>query len=373
MFKTRIIDDEYAFVVATNDRVENASQSAETIYENLADFIASQGMRITHERVFGSLSTMDEVVRVRNAILAAQGITGDSAFTYVEGKPAWGDGVSGVIVQTVRQQACDGDVETIFDQGEAVGTLWSYHGDRHVILQGLRAGGPASPERQAGEVIERAERILESVGMDFSQVARTWFYLDDILAWYPDFNRVRSGLYDRYGIMPGVDSPDLRLPSSTGIHGRSPNGSAITLDVMAIQRPASSSLTVRQLSNPGQRDAFKYGSAFSRGALIKNGSAGLLEISGTASIDELGRTIHLNDVEKQIHCTFDKLSALLGTVGATLDDITAACVFMKRAEFIDAYRQIKQERGLENFPGVCMVADVCRDDLLFEIDAEGVA
>ena len=29
-----------------------------------------------------------------------------------------------------------------------------------------------------------------------------------------------------------------------------------------------------------------------------------------------------------------------------------------------------QDRGLEEFPAVCIVADVCRDELLFEIDAE---
>ena len=28
------------------------------------------------------------------------------------------------------------------------------------------------------------------------------------------------------------------------------------------------------------------------------------------------------------------------------------------------------ERGLEDLPAVCVVADVCRDELLFEMDAE---
>jgi hypothetical protein len=29
-------------------------------------------------------------------------------------------------------------------------------------------------------------------------------------------------------------------------------------------------------------------------------------------------------------------------------------------------------RGLDNFPCVCVVADVCREELLFEMDAEAV-
>ena len=30
------------------------------------------------------------------------------------------------------------------------------------------------------------------------------------------------------------------------------------------------------------------------------------------------------------------------------------------------------DRGLSDFPTVCVVADVCREELLFEIDAEAV-
>ena len=34
------------------------------------------------------------------------------------------------------------------------------------------------------------------------------------------------------------------------------------------------------------------------------------------------------------------------------------------------YQERAAARGLRDFPAVVMVADVCREDLLFEIDAE---
>jgi len=45
-------------------------------------------------------------------------------------------------------------------------------------------------------------------------------------------------------------------------------------------------------------------------------------------------------------------------------------VFVKRPEHAAVFQEMARERGLEEFPAVCVVADVCRDDLLFEIDGE---
>ena len=93
-------------------------------------------------------------------------------------------------------------------------------------------------------------------------------------------------------------------------------------------------------------------------------------MSGTAAIDEQGRSLYPGDVRAQIDCTFDKIAALIGQEGATLTDIAAACVFVKRPEDALVYQERAAARGLENLPAVVMVADVCREELLFEIDAE---
>ena len=199
---------------------------------------------------------------------------------------------------------------------------------------------------------------------------RTWFYLDDILAWYPEFNRSRTAIYGQFGILPGQDNGRLKLPASTGIRGELPTGAAGALDLLAVAGPPESRPRVRQLSNPGQQDAFSYGSAFSRGALIRQPDVSLIQVSGTAAIDEQGRSLYPDDVRAQIDCTFDKIAALIGQEGASLTDIAAACVFVKRPEDALVYQERAAARGLANLPAVIMVADVCREELLFEMDAE---
>jgi enamine deaminase RidA (YjgF/YER057c/UK114 family) len=219
-------------------------------------------------------------------------------------------------------------------------------------------------------MIQRAARLLDAQGASYRDVARTWFYLDDILAWYPEFNRSRTAIYGQFGILPGQDNGHLRLPASTGIRGEVPTGAACALDLLAVVGPAELRPLVKQLSNPGQQDAFQYGSAFSRGALLRQPDVSLIQVSGTAAIDEKGASLHAGDVGAQIDCTFDKIAALIGQEGATLADIAAACVFIKRPEEALVYQERAAARGLQNLPVIVMVADICREELLFEIDAE---
>jgi enamine deaminase RidA (YjgF/YER057c/UK114 family) len=96
----------------------------------------------------------------------------------------------------------------------------------------------------------------------------------------------------------------------------------------------------------------------------------LIELSGTAAIDETGKSLYPEDIHAQVECTLDKIETLLDQEGATLEDIRAATVFVKHPQYASVFREIAAARGLENFPGICVVADICRDELLFEMDAE---
>ena len=164
-------------------------------------------------------------------------------------------------------------------------------------------------------------------------------------------------------------------PQATGEHrhsGDASGGTSCTLDLLAVEGPPDSRPLVRQLSNPGQQDALQYGSAFSRGALIRLPDVSLIQVSGTAAIDEHGQSLYPGDIRGQIDCTFDKIAALLGQEGASLTDIAAACVFVKRPADAPVYQEHAAARGLKDLPAVVMVADVCREELLFEMDAEVV-
>jgi len=88
--------------------------------------------------------------------------------------------------------------------------------------------------------MQRAARLLEAQGASYRDVARTWFYLSDILDWYPEFNRARTAIYGQFGILPGQSNGRLRLPASTGIRGEAPTGAACALDLLAVVGPVES-------------------------------------------------------------------------------------------------------------------------------------
>jgi enamine deaminase RidA (YjgF/YER057c/UK114 family) len=92
-------------------------------------------------------------------------------------------------------------------------------------------------------------------------------------------------------------------------------------------------------------------------------------LSGTASIDEHGKTVYQNDMRAQIRKTFHVVQALIEKEGATLADINEATVFLKDEKDIDLYWEVAEELNVVDLPAIFMVADVCRADLLFEIDA----
>ena len=221
-------------------------------------------------------------------------------------------------------------------------------------------------------MLDRAERILRRNGASYKDVARTWLYLSEILDWYPDFNKARSEKYGEFGIMPGPGDTRLLLPASTGIGANTSSGAAASMDLLAVVENGDMPSPVRKLTNRKQLDAFRYGAAFSRGAVIEEDDVTLIQVSGTAAIDEHGVSLYPGDIRSQINCTLDKIETLLGQEGAGLTDICAATVFVKRPEYAEVFWEMAADRGLADFPAVCVVADVCREELLFEIDGEAV-
>ena len=163
------------------------------------------------------------------------------------------------------------------------GRGWQCGGATFLTLQNIQGldGNTAQdtdPAAQAQRMITRAESILREQGLTFRNVIRTWFYLSQILNWYGEFNKARNALYDTYGIIPTSSNDRLLLPASTGIAGDTPQGAAGTLDLIAVAGPMDSHPLIKQLSNAHQLDAFRYNSAFSRGALICHSDVNLIGI-----------------------------------------------------------------------------------------------
>lgn len=364
------------YVTAAIDSACDAAQAAADAYAKVADLLAAEGMEIVQERIFGSLAANEPIRQARAAALKARQIADETPVTCVQGHPLWGEGLAGVSLLAVRPAEPDG-VWLIRDvDGRPRGRGWKRHHATFLCLQGLhgkqdRPDTDNSRAAQAGRLFDLAGELLQTQKTDYRHVTRTWIYLSKILDWYDEFNEVRNAKYDGFGLMPRLDQPNtnhIRLPASTGIEGDSPGQPAATMDVLATILAPESPIQIHQMTNVKQRDAFQYGSAFSRGAAIRLPDATWISLSGTAAIDEKGVTLHVGDVRKQIHMTLDNIASLIAQEGAKLTDLCDATIFLKHAKDAEALREVLAERGLEQIAGVCVVADVCRDDLLFEID-----
>ena len=354
-----------------------AAESARA-YRAIAEALAAQGLTIVHERIFGSLDAQPEVLPARDQALRSSGIDPQSAITYIEGCPLWGQGLSGVHIHAIGPDRDEESPRTLFDDGQPCGRTWKRHGATFLLLQnlhGLEAEADTAPharQRQAERLFARAERILRANGASYRDVVRTWIYLCGLLDWYDEFNTARSLRYGQFGILPNQPGDPLALPASTGIEGNNPLGAAAAMDLLAIVGEEGVRPAVEQLSNARQKDAFQYGSAFSRAASIQKRDVRQILISGTAAIDEAGVSLYVDDTRKQIIRTFENVQALIGPHGGTLQDICDANIFLKHAEDAAVFRETMDELGLTGLPAVCVNVDVCRDDLLFEIDGVAV-
>jgi len=368
------------YATAVLDESSDVRRAALDAYGKLAEILSADGLEVVHERVFGSLSAHGPALQARAEALGERGIPAETAVTYLQGRPLWGEGAAGVSLMAVRPEQ-PGDVWTVRDEaGAARGRAWKRAGATFLFLQNVHGrrdepGADNTRCAQAGRMFDQADRLLRGQHTDYRTVTRTWIYLSKILDWYNDFNKVRNAKYDGFGLMPrasGGGGNSILLPASTGIEGEAPNHAAATMDILATITGPESPVEIHQMTNVKQKDAFRYGSAFSRGAAIRLPGATWISISGTASIDEEGATVHEGDFRRQAHATLDTIEALIAQEGATLSDICDATVFVKRAEDVEAYREAAADRGLEDLPAVPVIADVCRDDLLFEMDGAAV-
>ena len=122
-------------------------------------------------------------------------------------------------------------------------------------------------------------------------------------------------------------------------------------------------------------EAYDYGSAFSRGMRIDLNGLTILLISGTASIDDAVKTVHVGDLRGQMRRTFDNISKLLASEGATWHDIVRTTCYLRDIErdyqaFNEERTRFYKEQGLDPLPASTGIqAILCRPDLLVEIEA----
>ena len=97
-----------------------------------------------------------------------------------------------------------------------------------------------------------------------------------------------------------------------------------------------------------------------------------VHISGTASINTAGASTHLGDAESQSLETLMSIAAILEAQGGSLHSITSATLFCKNQEAWQAWQRVTRLLQVPDFPKIRVLADVCRDDLLVEMEAVAV-
>lgn len=286
----------------------------------------------------------------------------------------WALGGPGVTVERIGPQVL---------AVEADGIRWIYCG-------GI-SGDPAAdgPYGEAATAFQRMQEQLAAAGVGFDQVVRTWIYINHITAGeegrqrYQELNRARTDFFRdiHFGAKNRASwAPTTIYPASTGI---GTNGSRITLAGMALET-ARKDVFIVPLENPQQTAAYDYHARYSpqspkfaRAMAVVQGHFVTTLVSGTASIVD-AKTVHPGDVVRQTEQTIDNIERLIAPEnfarhglpgsGATLRDVAKLRVYVKNPDDYRACREVV-ERRLPRVPSIYLHADVCRPDLLVEIEA----
>lgn len=231
----------------------------------------------------------------------------------------------------------------------------------------------ASALQQASEAAYR-ELFCALAATDFPHLVRCWNYL-------PGINRDGGGL-ERYRQF-NIGRQDAFIAASHAYLDGAPAACALGTDEGDLLLYFLAARCAPQtIENPRQLSAYFYpreygprSPTFSRASLLQLGSQRLLFISGTASI--VGHeSLHRGDVTAQTHETLANIEALLTSAAAAgcplrLADLELK-VFVRHPQDYPAVRAVLAAHGANAARCLYVQADVCREELLVEIEAFGV-
>ncbi|MDR3390815.1 MAG: hypothetical protein P4L77_03685 [Sulfuriferula sp.] len=224
-----------------------------------------------------------------------------------------------------------------------------------------------STERAYRQIFE----LLDKLGYPY--VYRFWNYMADI-------NRDSDGL-ERYRQF-NLGRQDAFIASARNVAGNVPAACALGA--------AGGPLTVAFLAghvqplaieNPRQLSAYEYpqdygprSPTFSRASLVRSGAEDMLFVSGTASI--VGHvTMHAADVAAQTRETLANIAAIIQAANERIGQLRFSPdqlfyrVYVRHAADLEIVRAVMQTQIGASLQAVFLQADVCRQDLLMEIEA----
>jgi len=324
-------------------------------YEQIAALLKSHHAWIFQERLFTAPGLIEHVLAARSA---AYGVIDDGVRPTILAVEAPITPFVGIQVHAV---AGVGRPRTMELTEAAVGRCFEHGGCQWLSASGLAGATTAAATVQARQAFEKADALLGAAGTDFSSVARTWIWMDDIVAWYDEFNPVRTQFFRERGLI----GREGLLPASTGIGVSPAGGRRCAIDLFAVWGKPEA--IVRHHAAGKQRSAYEYGSAFARAATALTPAGKLVFCSGTAAIDHTGATCHVGDARRQTSMTIDNVVSVLSELDCGGRDVVQAIAYCKTPEVYAEF--VSRWQGELNWPCLVMPGDICRDNLLFELEA----
>ncbi|MBI2374761.1 MAG: hypothetical protein HYV07_12265 [Deltaproteobacteria bacterium] len=339
-------------------------------FEELARAASERGALPFQDKVYGLRAARTMIHRARASAYSLHGLDPSTPYSFHEGRPLGGGSFAGAQLWGIVPKERSVGIETIEMDGIRGRRL---RGDGFAALHlchvhGLDSDGRFrdEPTAQASRMFDRAEEVLGGLGFGFRDVVRTWIYSARLLDWYGGLNKVRTKFFDLHGV--GADA-GRSFPASTGIQGISDH-EEVSMDVLAIRAGDGVRLEIDPLHESCRQDRpFDYGSAFSRAMRVGLFGGDSIFVSGTASIERSGQSVHIGNEESQILETLLSIGALLRERGAGLEDIVSATVFCKTETVLSRFQEVARLLAIPSFPYVAVLADVCRPELLVEVEA----
>jgi len=251
-------------------------------------------------------------------------------------------------------------------RGRSIGFAYEDDHARYCRLGGVSPENISLPRsEQTREVFGIMNEGLVQHGFRFTDTVRTWIYLDRLLDWYSEFNIVRTAFFEETGIFSGM------VPASTGIGAANQYGAAIVCDLLAVQ-PKTSKVKIISVESPMQGSALNYRSSFSRAVEMAFPTHRSLLISGTASIDKDGKSEHIGNAQLQIDLTMRVVKAILKSRGMGWHDLFRGIAYFKNISDRTLFDKYCKDLDIPKFPLAVAHTDICRGDLLFEIEIDAV-
>ena len=254
--------------------------------------------------------------------------------------------------------------------------------EKLLFVEGIPASDfTESVHKQSEEVLSKLDALLSAYDFEVSDIVRQWNYIGNIVSYkdgkqnYQEFNDARSLYYAKgdwhngYPAATGIGSTDGIIVGGIAFKKRRGEG------VYPIDNPlqVAAHIYSKKVLIDNAADAIKSTPKFERAKLIESANGVCCFVSGTAAIRG-EESVDPNSASMQTIKTIENIEHLVSKdnlvrFGCKPYDLRYAFfhIFIKNEKDYDEVRAIV-EKAYPQVPALYSLADVCRSELLVEIE-----